>query len=380
MNFAARLGAAIPGATAAAMLALLAADFAGLKEGEAPPPPAPPVEAPDEPEPADAVEPDEPVVPVEPIEPDEPDEPGDPAEPDPPVEPEDPEPVEPPPPPPPEPLDFDHDAPGQLIDGTVHVQADEGVTSPVVISPDMRFPMLTGPAYANSQLFMPNWSWEYYPHQGTIDGVRYPRPQGPQYSAENFAYPWLDNFCEIRTHTNTRCGASIGHQGQDIRPGACWHNQAAVAVTSGQLRTLSNFSVDLFGDDGMVYRYFHLDRPLLVDLSPGEWVDVEAGDLIGFVSNVNRSGAPIVRDTSIHLHFEIWEGDLSGSDPRSPYTSLVEAYRWLGAEDAGNHDAFADIGDCSYPDGGLTPTRAEVQAVLEAAQAAQDAQEAEDAE
>lgn len=343
MNFAARLGAGMPGATVAAVLVLLAADFAGLEEGVAP---SEPVE---DPEPAQSEEPVEPEAPVEP---------------------ETPQPVEPPPPPPPpEPLDFDHDPPGELIDGTAHVQVDQGVTSPVVIAPDMRFPMLTGPAFANSQLFMPNWSWEFYPHQGSIDGVRYPRPQGPQYSAENFAYPWLDNFCEIRTHTNTRCGANIGHQGQDIRPGACWHNQAAVAVTSGQLRTLSNFSVDLFGEDGMVYRYFHLDRPLIIDLSPGEWVDVEAGDVIGFVSNVNRSGSPIVRDTSIHLHFEIWEGDLSGSDPRSPYTSLVEAYRWLGAQDAANHEAVPEIGDCSYPNGGLTPTRAEVVAALEAAAA-----------
>lgn len=353
MNLAARLGIAVPGAAAAAMLALIAADLAGLEAGEAPPP----AEAP---------------APVEPEEPPEPEAP----EPSEPEEPEEPEPAEPPPPPP-EPLDFDHDAPGELIDGTVHVQADQGVTSPVVIAPDMRFPMLTGPAYANSQLFMPNWSWEFYPHQGTIDGVRYPRPQGPQYSAENFAYPWLDNFCEIRTHANTRCGANIGHQGQDIRPGACWHNQAAVAATSGQLRTLSNFSVDLFGDDGMVYRYFHLDRPLIIDLSPGEWVEVEAGDLIGFVSNVNRSGSPLVRDTSIHLHFEIWEGDLSGADPRSPYTSLVEAYRWLGADDAAHHQPFPEIGDCSYPDGGLSPTRTEVLAALEAAQTIAETEESE---
>ncbi len=346
MNLPARLGIGVPSAAALAMLALFGADIAGIG-AEAPPSP-PPVEDPD------PVEPEETEDLVDPEETDEPEE------------------AETPPPPPPEPLHFDHDAPGDVIPGTVHVQADEGVTGATIVAPDMRFPFLTGPAYANSQLFNPVWSWEYYPSSGTIDGVRYERPQGWEYSEQNYSYPWIDNFCEIRTHDNSRCGAGIGHEGQDIRPGACWHNQVAVAAASGQLRTLSNFSVDLFGDDGMVYRYFHLDRPLLVDLEPGEWVIVEAGDPIGFVSNVNRSGEPIVRDTSIHLHFEIWEGDLNGHDPRAPYPSLVEAYRWLGAEDPANHEPFADVGDCSYPDGGLTPTRAQVVAALEAAAAAEE--------
>jgi murein DD-endopeptidase MepM/ murein hydrolase activator NlpD len=359
MNLPARLGIGMPSAAALALLAVLGADFAGLgADGD----PSPPIVDPVEPHPVDP-EPDDPDS-VEP-------------------EPEEPEPVEPPPPPPPpppEPLDFEHDDPGDVIEGTAHIQVDEGFTDPVIIAPDMRFPMLTGPAYANSQLFNPLWSWDYYPHTGTIDGVRYERPQGWEYSAQNYAYPWVDNFCEIRTHTNTRCGAGIGHEGQDIRPGGCWHNQVAVAAADGQLRTLSNFSVDLFGDDGMVYRYFHLDRPLLVELEPGEWLEVNAGDPIGFVSNVNRSRTPIVRDTSIHLHFEIWEGDLNGHDPRAPYSSLVEAYRWLGADDPANHEPFEEIGDCSYPDGGLTPTRAQVIAALEAAAAEEIETEGEESE
>lgn len=357
MNLPARLLVAIPSATALSMLALYGADMAGF--GADAPPSPPPVEE------ADPVEPDTPEEPeAEDAEPD--------AEAEAEAEVEDAEPEAPPPPPEPAPLDFDHDAPGELIAETAHIQVSEGVTDETIIAPDMRFPFLTGPAYANSQLFKPLWSWEFYPSSGTIDGVQYPRPQGWEYSQENYSYPWIDNFCEIRTHDNSRCGAEIGHEGQDIRPGACWHNQVAVAAASGQLRTLSNFSVDLFGDDGMVYRYFHLDRPLLVDLEPGEWVEVEAGDPIGFVSNVNRSGTPIVRDTSIHLHFEIWEGDLNGHDPRAPYSSLVEAYRWLGAEDPANHQPFEDVGDCSYPDGGLTPTRAQVIAALDAAEAAEE--------
>jgi hypothetical protein len=128
--------------------------------------------------------------------------------------------TEPPPPPPPEPLDFEHDDPGDVIEGTAHIQVDEGFHRPgdhrarPALSHVDRTGLRQLPAVQSV-----TWSWEYYPHSGTIDGVRYERPQGWEYSAQNYAYPWVDNFCEIRTHTNTRCGAGIGHEGQDIRPG-----------------------------------------------------------------------------------------------------------------------------------------------------------------
>ena len=34
-------------------------------------------------------------------------------------------------------------------------------------------------------------------------------------------YPWRDNFCEARSFDVGQCAGGFGHQGQDIRPGAC---------------------------------------------------------------------------------------------------------------------------------------------------------------
>jgi murein DD-endopeptidase MepM/ murein hydrolase activator NlpD len=287
------------------------------------------------------------------------------------------------------PLDFDHMPPGQLPETTIEFEdgsasvvgstahlAEAGYTNPEVFAPDMRFPLRAGPAYANSQIMLPTRGALFYPGRYRdednnivdvwLDGVRYARPWGDQFAPQNFAYPWFDNFCEVRYSGNARCGSGRGHQGQDIRPGSCTHNHIVVAAADGELETLSGLSVDLYADDeaGTVYRYLHLDRPLLVDLEPGETIEVTKGQPIGFLSNIsNREGA---RLTTVHLHFEIWAGSPGGSGPLPPYTSLVEAYRRLGGEDPANHDPLEEIGNCSYPNGGIGPTRAEVLALLEA--------------
>ncbi len=367
MNILARLAIAMPVSAALSLGALFGLDQTGLAPG--PGPDQPPVESPDpdpEPEPEPDPEPD--------------------PDPAPPVEPE-PEPE----PGPPEPLDFDHAAPGDLLETTIEYQdgapeqagssahlADEGYADPSVFAPDMRFPLLNGPAYANSQIMLPTRGAAYYPGRSRdaddnivdvwLDGVRYERPWGDQNDPGNFAYPWIDNFCEVRYSGNNRCGSGRGHQGQDIRPGSCTHNHIVVAAADGELETLSPLSVDLYADDeaGTVYRYLHLDRPLLVDLEPGETIEVTKGQPIGFLSNISDNDFPITRLTTVHLHFEIWAGSPGGSGPLAPYTSLVEAYRRLGGEAPLNHEPLDQIGTCSYPDGGIAPTRAEVIAALEA--------------
>ena len=365
-----RLALAMPASAALSLGALYGLEEAGV----APPfdrpsleedPPAPPPEPDPEPEPEPEPDPD----------------PAPDPEPDPEPEPE----------PDPEPLDFDHEPPGALIETTIEFEdgsdpttgssahlAEDGFTAPDVFAPDMRFPLLRGPAYANSQIFLPTRGAAYYPARARddddsiidiwLDGVRYERPWGRQNEPGNFAYPWFDNFCEVRYSGNERCGSGRGHQGQDIRPGSCTHNHVAVAAADGELETLSPLSVDLYADDeaGTVYRYLHLDRPLLVDLEPGEVIEVEKGQPIGFVSNISDNDFPISRLTTIHLHFEIWAGSPGGSGPLAPYTSLVEAYRRLGAEDPANHEPLEEVGNCSYPNGATGPTREEVIAALEA--------------
>lgn len=245
-------------------------------------------------------------------------------------------------------LDFDHAPPGALIPETGHRLISEGYTGPEVNAPDMRFPMVGGPAYANSQIFNPVWGSESY----NFDGVSYPRPQGWEYTASNYDYPWRDNFCEVRTRGNGACPGGHGHEGQDIRPSTCSHDNVAAAAEDGIVDVVSTLTVDIIGDSGRTYRYLHLDRPLEPGIADG--VRVDAGDPIGRVSNISGgTDASPSRLTTIHLHFEIWDGTPRGSAPLSPYTSLVEAYRRLGGQDPSHHAAAPAIGDCSYPDGGL---------------------------
>ena len=40
-------------------------------------------------------------------------------------------------------------------------------------------------------------------------------------AADNFSYPWRDNFCERRGFPVGQCPGGHGHQGQDIRTRPC---------------------------------------------------------------------------------------------------------------------------------------------------------------
>ena len=120
-----------------------------------------------------------------------------------------------PPPPPPGPavLNFDHFPPGNVIDGTAVGPADTGYAGTLVVAPGMRFPMESGPAYANSQIFMFGPGPEI-----SVDGTSYPRPGGSQSDPANYDYPWRDNFCEARSWTNGKCGAGKGPSGAGYPP------------------------------------------------------------------------------------------------------------------------------------------------------------------
>src|SRR6478752_6117512 len=62
----------------------------------------------------------------------------------------------------------------------------------------IRFPLEKAPAFARSQ-----------------------SPGKRRSDERNSGYPWQDNFCEARSFEVGQCAAGFGHQGQDIRPGAC---------------------------------------------------------------------------------------------------------------------------------------------------------------
>ena len=98
----------------------------------------------------------------------------------------------------------------------------------------MRFPIADAPGYVKSQSFMP---WGDCYHTGTVG--RMGKKGAPYHcklndkplvfdesAAENFTYPWRDNFCELRDFLVGQCPGGYGHQGEDIRPANCVLNNA----------------------------------------------------------------------------------------------------------------------------------------------------------
>ncbi|KYF99267.1 peptidase M23, partial [Sorangium cellulosum] len=196
---------------------------------------------------------------------------------------------------------FSYHPAGELAPGSGEGRADD-----VVYAPSMRFPLEEGPAFANSQVYS----------KGGSAG-----PAGGQCDADNYAYPWRDNYCESRSWDMPLCPSGAGHQGQDVRPPTCEAGKHwVVAVADGTITSVGGYSVYLTGEDGTRYDYLHMSN---VQVSPGQ--DVSRGERIGKVSNV--FGAT---PTTIHLHFNVRQS-LSGVGMVyvPPYTSLVAAYRAL---------------------------------------------------
>ena len=196
---------------------------------------------------------------------------------------------------------FTYDPPGDLVGGS-----GTGRQDTEVYAPGMRFPMETGPAFANSQV---------YGHGGYLG------PGGGQCDANNYSYPWKDNYCETRQWDMPLCPAGNGHQGQDIRPATCDDNTHwGVATTDGVITNVGSYSVYLTADDGTRYDFLHMSN---VQVSVGQ--EVKRGDRLGFVSNEFGGTA-----TTIHLHFNIRQSVQGlGSVYVPPYTSLVTAYQKL---------------------------------------------------
>jgi hypothetical protein len=92
---------------------------------------------------------------------------------------------------------FAYDPPGQLVNGSGKGRVDMNV-----YAPGIRFPIASGPAFANSQV------WGHGGNEGT----------GGQCDKENFSYPWHDNYCETRSWDMPLCPGGQGHQGQTSAP------------------------------------------------------------------------------------------------------------------------------------------------------------------
>lgn len=198
--------------------------------------------------------------------------------------------------------------------GDLEAGSGKGVSDPTLYFTQIRFPLERSPAYLNSQVY----------RKGGNHG-----PKGGQCDAENYSYPWRDNFCETRGWDMAVCPATKGHQGQDIRPATCKPDMHwAVAVEDGIIADIGAYSVTLQSPKGTLYRYLHLQMD---DLAVRRLEPIRKGERIGKVSN-HFGGA----QTTIHLHFDIKDSVVYKGVRRSifvpPYASLVDSYERLLAE------------------------------------------------
>jgi murein DD-endopeptidase MepM/ murein hydrolase activator NlpD len=234
---------------------------------------------------------------------------------------------------------FEYLPPGDLLAGS-----GEGRVDFEVYAPGMRFPMETGPAFANSQVYSAGGG------QG---------PGGGQCDDSNYSYPWRDNYCEIRSWDMPLCPAGTGHQGQDIRAATCDNDvHWVVAAVAGTITSIGSYSVYLTGPDGTRYDYLHMGS---VQVAVNQ--EVTMGQRIGRVSN-EFGGTP----TTIHLHFNLRQFvEGVGTVYVPPYMSLVTAYEALvggpvGQPPEGSLDSVAcDSGIRGWtrdPDAPATPIEA----------------------
>ena len=208
---------------------------------------------------------------------------------------------------------FSYDPPGKLVNGSGKGRVDMNV-----YAPGIRFPIESGPAFANSQV------WGHGGNSGT----------GSQCDIENFSYPWHDNYCETRDWSMPLCPSGAGHQGQDIRAASCKPGvHTTVAVVDGTITSVGSYSVYLTAADGTRYDYLHESNVLVK-----EGQKVKRGDPIGKVSN--QFGGS---QTTVHLHFNIHQNVAGvGAVYVPPYLSIVSAYETLqgiGVMDAGAPEA-----------------------------------------
>ena len=180
----------------------------------------------------------------------------------------------------------------------------------------IRFPLEKAPAFARSQ----------------SQGRRKPEERG---------YPWQDNFCEARSFAVGQCAAGFGHQGQDIRPGACAlqnsedpgacnpKQQAIVAVRDGVLiRSMKQQAATLqvnTRNEHIRFRYMHMNPSRMDADGILNGRQVAEGEKIGVASNY----LDFPNGTSLHLHFDVQVFTRDGWIWVNPYTTLISAYERL---------------------------------------------------
>lgn len=235
---------------------------------------------------------------------------------------------------------------GRLLPGT-GMRGRGGDADPTVYA-NIRFPLADAPAYVNSQSFMhggdcdrtgrrPVRGREDASYRCRVNTKPLARNEG---AAENYSYPWRDNFCEHRFFFVGQCSSGLGHQGQDIRPafckrrnagaGGCQTNQYdVVAVRAGMILREpwheSFFLVVNTANERLRFRYLHMHPRRMDEDKLVSGRAVREGERIGKVGNFNRrEGA-----STTHLHFEVQVPTRDGWLRVNPYMTLVTSYERL---------------------------------------------------
>jgi murein DD-endopeptidase MepM/ murein hydrolase activator NlpD len=214
--------------------------------------------------------------------------------------------------------DFSYRPTGDIIANTG--ARGQGGRADLTAYSQIRFP-LEAPAYIHSQSF----------------GKRRSSDKSDQPSSQ---YPWRDNFCEARSFSVGQCASGFGHQGEDIRPGACSpqnraisgcdpKQQSIVAVRDGiVIRSLKQQAATLqinSYSEHIRFRYMHMNPSALDNDGVLNGRHVAEGEKIGVVSNYldHPNG------TSRHLHFDVQVFTRDGWIWVNPYVTLVSAYERL---------------------------------------------------
>ncbi len=250
---------------------------------------------------------------------------------------------------------FTYHAPGHLMPGSGY--QGQGGKQDYTVYARVSFPVAAEHSYANSQVFMHGGECLSNP-PGHVETVPEPTKRGDSYAckqnptklltffegaAENYAYPWRDNFCESRDWPLGQCPGNNGHQGQDVRPGRCYPVSATSprcqpyrhrinAVRNGVVQRETGrealYLVVNTATEHIRFRYLHMnpahmDRDGMVtgrEVSEGERLGVMGTFLDG-----HEAG------TTYHLHFDVQVPTRDGWLYVSPYMTLVAAHeRQLG--------------------------------------------------
>ncbi|HEY5379682.1 MAG TPA: M23 family peptidase [Pseudolabrys sp.] len=242
--------------------------------------------------------------------------------------------------------DFTFYSPGDLIENTGWKKLP-GRTDYHIYA-DIRFPIAYAPAYVKSQSFMP---WGDCYRSGIVGRMG---KKGAQYhcklndkplvfdesAAENFTYPWRDNFCELRDFLVGQCPGGYGHQGEDIRPANCVlfnaqgdrcepYQHLIAAAHDGIIRrmpgNLGLYIVVNDKNDHVRFRYLHMNPKMLDEDGVLNGRPVSEGEILGKVA----TWGDFKQGTSYHLHFNIQVFSEIGWVWVSPYMTLVASYEHL---------------------------------------------------